>query len=58
MPQLSQDVAESENWGQHRRSGGSRGGAVDLRLKTRVSGGVLLLQLSLFNMDLISCFPT
>lgn len=58
MPQLSQHVAESTNWGQDRRTGGSRGGAVDLRLKTRVSGAVLLLQLSLFNMDLISFFPT
>lgn len=36
----------------------AEGGATDLRLKTRVFGGVLLLQLSLFNIDLISCFPT
>lgn len=32
-------------------------GAADPRLKPDVSGGVLLLRLSLFNMDLISCFP-
>jgi len=53
-------VAESEDWSQHKGSGGSREvelGEADPRLKPGVLGHVLLAWLSLINTDLIPCFP-
>lgn len=48
---------QSKSWSQHKGSGGSRQ-RWNREQQPGVSGDVLFLQLSLFNMDPIPCFLT